>query len=230
MRAALYVRVSSASKTKRGEAVAFDQDPAVQEKPLRHLAARRGSQVHQVYSDRASEAKERRPGLDALMTAARRGEFDVVVVWRFDRFARSAEQLVLALEEFRTLGINFVSPQEALDTSTPMGQAMFTIIAAMVQLERRLIGERARAGVDYPRRYGTKSGRPIGRPRAVFDRHLAVQLRARGMSWGYIARRLGASAALVRRACKQVAQDMGVGQAGWRRPDAGEQLCQKPAE
>jgi len=71
------------------------------------------------------------------MADARRGHFDVVTVWRFDRFARSVKQLVLALEEFRTLGIDFVSHQEALDTSTPMGKAMFTIIAAMAELDTR---------------------------------------------------------------------------------------------
>ena len=88
-------------------------------------------------SDRLSGAKEVRPGLNALMTDARRGAFDVVVVWRFDRFARNVKQLVLALEEFHALGIDFISHQEALDTSTPMGRAMFTIIAAMAELETR---------------------------------------------------------------------------------------------
>jgi hypothetical protein len=85
-------------------------------------------------------------GLNALMQDARRGALDVVVVWRFDRFARSIEQLVLALAEFRTLGIDFVSSQEALDTSTPMGKAMFTIIGAMAELERNVIRERIVAG------------------------------------------------------------------------------------
>ena len=84
-----------------------------------------------VYQDRARGAKEKRPGLYSLMTDARRGQFDVVFVWRFDRFARSVKQLVLALEEFRSLNIDFVSHQEALYTPTPMGRAMFTIIAAM---------------------------------------------------------------------------------------------------
>ena len=102
--------------------------------------------------------------LDARLRDARRREFDVVVVWRFDRFARSVKQLVLALEEFRSLGIDFVSHQEALDTSTPMGKAMFTIIAAMAELERNIIRERVVAGLDHARRNGTKSGRPVGRP------------------------------------------------------------------
>jgi hypothetical protein len=94
-----------------------------------------------------SGAKESRPGLQALMADARRGMFGVVVVWRFDRFARSVKQLVMALEEFRTLGIEFISHQEALDTSTPMGKAMFTIIAAMAELERSVIRERGGSGL-----------------------------------------------------------------------------------
>ncbi len=201
-RAAVYVRVSTAKKSQQGEALTFDQNPEVQEKPLRDLIAQRDWVLRRVYSDRESGAKERRPGLDDLMRDARRGEFDVVVVWRFDRFARSVKQLVLALEEFRSLGIDFASHQEALDTSTPMGKAMFTIIAAMAELERSVIRERVKAGVDYARRYGTKSGRPIGRPRAIFDRQMAMQLRARGLSWGQIARILHSSIASVRRACQ----------------------------
>jgi len=109
MRAALYVRVSTASKSKNGEAVNYVQNPEIQEQPLPDLIAQRGWKVLRVYSDRASGAKERRPGLDMLLADARRGLFDIVVVWRFDRFARSVKQLVLALEEFRSLGIDFVS-------------------------------------------------------------------------------------------------------------------------
>jgi DNA invertase Pin-like site-specific DNA recombinase len=127
-RACLYLRVSTASKTKHDANTTFNQNPAVQEQPLRELIVQRGWQLYRVYSDRASGAKERRPGLDALMADARRGAFDVVLVFRFDRLARSVKQLVLALEEFQLLGIDFVSHQEALDTSTPMGKAMFTII------------------------------------------------------------------------------------------------------
>jgi len=125
-RAAIYVQVSTAGRA-RGTS-AFEQNPEVQEEPLRQLIAHRGWTLADVYSDRMSGAKENRPGLKKLMQDARRGKFDIVLVWRFDRFARSIEQLVTALAEFRALGIDFVSCQEALDTSTPMGKAMFTII------------------------------------------------------------------------------------------------------
>ena len=99
-RAALCVRVSTTNRSTRNQAV-FDQNPEVQELPLRQMAEQRGWTVTQAYSDRMSGSKSDRPGLNALMRDARRGPFDVVVVWRFDRFARSIEQLVLALAEFR---------------------------------------------------------------------------------------------------------------------------------
>src|SRR5215470_423652 len=182
-RASLYLRVSTATKSWRGEVIAFEQDPAVQKRPLRELIGQRGWTLYRVYSDRLSGAKETRPGLNALMADARRGVFDVVVVWRFDRFARSVKQLVIALEEFRSLGIDFISHQEALDTFTPMGRAMFTIIAAMAELERDVIRERTAAGLDYARPHGTKSGKPVGRPMAVFRRDQAPTLRAQGYSW-----------------------------------------------
>ena len=134
------------------------------------------------------------------MSDARRGAFDVVVVWRFDRFARSVKQLVLALEEFRSLEIDFISHQEALDTVTPMGRAMFTIIAAMAELERSVIRERVIAGLEYARQHGTKSGKPIGRPRAVFRRDQIQELKEQGLGWRLIGRRLGVSATTIRRA------------------------------
>jgi len=200
IRAAAYLRVSTASMTKRSGTAAFDQDPAIQEQPLRDLITQRRWTLYRIYSDRASGAKETRPGLEALMADARRGAFHVVVVFRFDRFARSVKQLVLALEEFRSLGIDFISHQEALDTSTPMGRATFTIIAAMAELERAVIRERVAAGLEYARQRGTRSGLAIGRPRAILDRDRVPELRASGLSWREIARRLGAGVGTVRRA------------------------------
>ena len=133
------------------------------------------------------------------MADAKRGKFDVVVVWRFDRFARSVGQLVNALEEFRGLGIDFVSHQEAVDTSTPMGKAMFTMIAAMAEFERSLICERVLAGIEHARQRGTKSGKALGRPKVVFRRDKALELRKSWKSWGEIATELGVGATTIRR-------------------------------
>ena len=168
-------------------------NPDVQAKPLLELAEQRGWTVHRVYRDRMSGTKEDRPELQALLADARRGAFQVALVWRFDRFARSVKQFVLALEEFHTLGIDFISHQEALDTSAPMGKAMFTIIAAMVELERSVIRERVMvAGLEYAKEHGTKSGKPVGRPRRVFRRDEVARLGDQEkLSWPEIARRLG---------------------------------------
>lgn len=98
-----------------------------------------------------SGAKDSRPKLNELMADARKRKFDAIIVWRFDRFARSTKHLVLALEEFRSLGIQFISYQENIDTTSPLGQALFTIVSAVAQLERDLIRERVSAGIHPPR-------------------------------------------------------------------------------
>jgi DNA invertase Pin-like site-specific DNA recombinase len=213
-KAAIYVRVSTAARSKQSDAFNFVQNLEVQEQPLRELVQQRGWQFQQIYSDRASGAKEKRPGLNALMADARRGLFDVVVVWRFDRFARSVKQLVLALEEFRALGIDFVSHQESLDTSTPMGRAMFTIIAAIAELERNIIKERVVAGLAYAHTNGTRSGKAIGRPRAVFRRDQVFDLRNQGTSWRQISRQCGVGATTVRRAYQSMKAKPGVPKPG----------------
>jgi DNA invertase Pin-like site-specific DNA recombinase len=204
VRAAIYVRVSTLHRSRRGDVLALEQNPDVQERPLRQLVEQRGWTLHRVYSDRMSGARADRPGLSALLEDARRGAFDVVIVWRFDRFARSVEQLVSSLAEFRALGIGFVSQTEALDTSTPMGKAMFTIIAAMAELERNVIRERVVAGLDHARARGTKSGKPIGRPRAIFNRTEIAKLRASGLSWRAVADALDIGVATARRAAETV--------------------------
>lgn len=119
-----------------------------------------------------------------------RRAFEVMAVTSFDRFARAVHHLVLALDGFRELGLDFVSLREAVDTSTPLGKATFAIIAAMAELESGLIAERRRAGLEYARRHGTRSGRPIGRQPCVFDRIKALELRAQGHSYREIGRRL----------------------------------------
>ncbi len=129
--------------------------------------------------------------------------FDVVLVWRFDRFARSTRHLVNALHEFRHLGIAFISYQENLDTSSPMGEAMFAIIGAMAQLERDITRERVRAGVARARARGKR----LGRPRKIFHREEVEQLRSEGLSFRQIGKRLGISPALAVRLCRKEHRD-----------------------
>jgi DNA invertase Pin-like site-specific DNA recombinase len=149
-RTALYLRVSTA-----------DQKPDLQYDGLRGYAARAGLEIVGDYCDVAvSGRREGRPGLTALMTAARRRAFDCVLVWKFDRFARSTRHLLVALEEFDHLGVRFVSVQDQVDTDSPMGRAMFTIIGAMAELESSLISERVTAGMRAAQTRGKHLGRP----------------------------------------------------------------------
>ena len=149
-RTALYLRVSTA-----------EQKPDLQQDGLQAYAGRAGLDVVQSYCDVAvSGRKEGRPQLNALMTAARNHEIDCVLVWKFDRFARSTRHLLSALEEFDHLGVRFVSVQDQVDTSSPMGRAMFTIIGAMAELESALISERVTAGMRAAKGRGRRIGRP----------------------------------------------------------------------
>ncbi len=185
MKVCLYGRVSTR-----------DQDPELQLVPLRAHAAQRGWEViHEFVDQGFSGAKERRPALDRLMTGAWTGQFRAVIVWRFDRFARSTKHLITALETFRSIHVGFVSLQEQFDTSTPIGQAMFTIIGAMAQLERDIIRERVKAGLERARTRGVR----LGRPAVAVTADQVAQLRRDGLSVGAIGRRLHCSRATVRR-------------------------------
>ena len=134
-----------------------------------------------------SGAKDQRPNLDKLMADARRRRFDAVCVWKFDRFARSTSHLLKALEEFSALGIDFISLTEAVDTSTPVGKMVFTILGSVAELERSVIRERVISGQKAARRRGVKFGR---KPVAV-DTHAVGKLRKQGLSWRDVAEQLG---------------------------------------
>src|SRR5215472_10143156 len=156
-RVALYARVSTKNA---------GQDPATQLLALREYAGHRGMTIIDEYVDVGiSGAKDRRPELDRLMADARRRKIDAVLVARFDRFARSTKHLVLALEEFQSLGIDFISLNESVDTSTPLGKMVFTVIGAVAELERSLIRERVMMGLERAKRQGKK----LGRPRSIVD-------------------------------------------------------------
>lgn len=156
-RTALYLRVSTA-----------EQKPNLQQDGLRSYAARASLDIVQAYCDVAvSGRREGRPQLNALMAAVRNREIDCVLVWKFDRFARSARHLLAALEEFDHLGVRFVSVQDQIDTSSPMGRAMFTIVGAMAELESSLISERVTAGMRAAQARGRHLGRPATPQRVV---------------------------------------------------------------
>ena len=190
-KAAIYLCCSTAGKKTYGSIPAYLQNPDVQLTPLLELIQHRDWNVHRIYVDHMSGDRQARTKLEALRQDAHQGKFHVVVVWRFDRFAQSVKQLVLGLDEFRSLGIDFVSHQENLDTSTLMGKAMLALIAAMAELERSVIRERIMAGIERARRYGTRSGRPMGRPKRGFDRERVVELRRSGLSLRQIAHEMG---------------------------------------
>jgi len=175
------------------------QNTDTQALALREYAERRGFEIIGEYRDEGiSGSKDSRPALDRLMKDARARRFDVVIVARFDRFARSVSHLLRALEEFSHLGIDFVSLSESIDTSTPMGKMIFTVLGAVAELERNLIKERVHMGISRAR----KQGKSLGRPKRIFDREKACEMLQR-MSVREVARQLGVSRGVVERAMSQ---------------------------
>jgi len=181
VRAGIYARVSTLNGS---------QDPSMQTGELEEYCRRRGWQIHDVYVDNGvSGRKDSRPQLNRMMQDAHESRFSVVVVWRFDRFARSVSHLLRALETFNALGVQFVSLSEQVDTSTPMGKMVFTVLGAVAELERNLIVERVRAGL----RHARAKGKRLGRPKKSVDAAQIVSLRADGTSWRGIAKKMGVS-------------------------------------
>ena len=186
-RAAIYARVSTNNA----------QDPEVQLAEIREFCMRREWTTVKEYVDKGiSGAKERRPALDNLLADCRRRAVDCVVVYRYDRFARSLRQLVNALEEFRALGIDFVSLHEGVDTSTPNGRLVFGIFASIAEFERELIRDRVKSGLALAK----SRGKCLGRPRVNVDRLRIATLRNEGRSWAEICDVLGISKGTAQRA------------------------------
>jgi DNA invertase Pin-like site-specific DNA recombinase len=169
VRAALYGRVSTTG---------HGQDVELQLEELRVVAAQRGWDTVEYVDEGISGSKTSRPALDRMIEDVRAGKLAVVAVWRFDRFARSTTHLLSALEEFRELGVEFLSLRENIDSSTAMGKAMFTIVAAISELEREIIRERVVAGV----RKAQRAGKHCGRPRRDVPVEAAVALLREGRS------------------------------------------------
>src|SRR5450759_1238896 len=184
MRIEIYARVSTK-----------DQSCELQVRDLRAYCTAWGFDLTREYVDVGqSGAKDSRPELNKLMDDAHKRQFDAIVVWRFDRFARSTKHLLSALEEFRSLGIQFISYQENIDTSSALGQALFTIVSAVAQLERDLIRARVSAGI----RNARANGKKLGRPKSTVDRERILELKEQGLSLRQIAATLGVGYGTVR--------------------------------
>jgi len=186
MRAAIYARVSTT-----------DQTNALQIAELRRYAQARRWKVVEIYQDTATGATTARPGLTAVLEAARARAIDVILVWKLDRFGRSTVNLLNNLRELEAAGVRFIATTQGIDTDTanPVSRFLISILSAAAELERELIGERVRAGIAAARARGVE----FGRPAAVFRRDQAVILRAQGMSFRAIANELNTSHATVYR-------------------------------
>jgi DNA invertase Pin-like site-specific DNA recombinase len=189
--AAIYARVSTS-----------DQDHEMQLHELRALAQARGWEATE-YIDTGSGASTTLPERKRLLEDAKRGKVHAVLVWRFDRFARSTRQLVDACENFQAWGVQFISSHEGIDTTTPGGRFAFTVFAAIAEFERELIRERTLAGMHKAKLNGTRSGRPVGRPTRPVDVRRAQRLHKEGKSWREVSRIMGIPRTTLRNAIQE---------------------------
>lgn len=193
----IYARVSTTDK---------GQDPELQLKDLRAYANARGWKVFSEYVDKGeSGAKDRRPQLDRLLEDARKRRIDGILVWKLDRFGRSLKSLVTTLEELRGLGVQFVSYTENLDFSTPAGRAMANLIGVFAELERDLIRERVKAGIQHAKSKGIKVGR-----RPLIDARLlktVADMRSKRISIRKISNALRVSRSLVHKTLKLLSEE-----------------------
>lgn len=187
---AIYARVSTSNK---------GQDLDTQLLPLQRYCKERDREITEIYTDIMSGSKESRPSLNQLLDDAQAHKFDTVIVFRFDRISRSTKQLIDLLERFRKLNISFISINENIDTTTPAGSMMFTIIAAFAKFERDIISERVRFGIEKAK----ANGKQIGRPSKQIDSDYLVSLRQQWMSYRKIAEVSSNSLAYVHKILKK---------------------------
>ena len=189
-RVAIYTRVST-----------NDQSSSGQEHELKEYAKRRGWAVTKIYADKISGLKSARPALDQLLHDAKRGKFDWAIVWRIDRLGRSVSHLLEVMETFRALDIRFLSLSESIDTSSAAGMMVFTVLAAVAALERSILVERIRLGLDNAKRRGVRLGRPAIKNLDAEEISKIRAERRKGATLRAIAKAHGASLWSVHRVC-----------------------------
>jgi DNA invertase Pin-like site-specific DNA recombinase len=193
MRAAIYLRVSTTGQTTEN-----------QERELRAAAARMGHEIVEIYEDRGisgAKGRDKRPAFDRLHRDATRRKFDLVMAWSVDRIARSMPHLVNFLEELKATKIDLYLHAQGIDTTTPMGKAMFQVAGVFAELERSMIVERVKAGMARAAERGTRSGKPIGRPAIPEAQRAAIReaYRAGGVGMRAVAQRFDVGTETVRR-------------------------------
>lgn len=178
-RVALYARVSTQDK---------GQDPETQLSQLREYAQRRNFEIIGEFIDYASGTTQDRVQYKLMMATAKKRKLDVVLVWRYDRFARSTQALVNAMKEFQNMGIDFISYQENIDTTTPTGELIFHVMASLAQFESSLISQRVKAGMARAKAQGKCISRP---PLPIHQQREILELKKQGISMNKISKQLG---------------------------------------
>ena len=210
-RAAIYVRCSTSGQTTNGQTI-----------ELKRYCERQGWVIAKIYEDHAiSGSQHDRPSLNELLSDAQRGLFEVVVVWKIDRLARSTSHLLEILNLLRASHVDFCSSTQGIDTTTAHGRMIFTFLGAIAEFERELITERVTAGIARAKQEGVK----FGRPHVGFDINKALELRKEGLSWGMLAKRTGVSSATLRRAIYPLLKTPAMKNA----PKPGSKVCSKGA-
>ena len=189
MRCAIYARVSTS-----------DQSVDMQTRDLRKLAEGRGFETAAEYLDEGqSGAKNSRPALDKMLADAKRGKFEVLLVWRLDRLGRSLAHLIRLLEDFKSWNVQLVSFSEGLDFTTSTGKLFYQLLGAFSEFERETIRERVRSGMRNARARGVR----LGRPAIQIDAAEVHRLRGAGLSFETIAKQMGASVGTVHRSSRR---------------------------
>ncbi len=185
----------------------LDQDASLAREELRSAAKARGLEVVLEVEETGSGARNDRPGLQQVMDAARRHKIDAVLVWKLDRFARSALDLLSNIRELEACGVRFIATTQGIDIKPdgdPMSRLMLTVMAGVAEFERSLIIERTRLGLEKARKRGKRLGRPVSRkaPRPA----TVTRLRSEGLSWSKVAVELGCTASAARRAAARLSK------------------------